>query len=86
MGEVQFMMAARVGQKARTVRQVLRMKRVTLPCGVTVTCVIAKEVDPPAGVKPVEWRLLTNRAPVGHDDLVELIDWYRARWEIGVSR
>jgi len=84
VGEVQFMMAARVGQKARTVRQVLRMKRVTLPCGVTVTCVIAKEVDPPAGVKPVEWRLLTNRAPVGHDDLVELIDWYRARWEIEI--
>ncbi|MEF9388783.1 transposase, partial [Ralstonia solanacearum species complex bacterium KE056] len=42
----------------------------------------AKEIAPPAGVKPVEWRLLTNRVPAGADELVELIDWYRARWEI----
>ncbi len=37
-----------------------------------------------ASVKPVEWRLLTNRVPLGHDDLVEVIDWYRARWEIDI--
>jgi len=82
VGEIQFVMAAREGQKARTVKQALRMKRVTLRCGLAVTCVIAKEIDPPAGVKPVEWRLLTNRIPAGRDDLVELIDWYRSRWEI----
>ena len=82
VGEIQFVMAAREGQKTRTVKQALRMKRVTLRCGLAVTCVIAKEIDPPAGVKPVEWRLLTNRIPAGRDDLVELIDWYRARWEI----
>lgn len=82
VGEIQFVMAAREGQKARTVKQALHMKRVTLRCGLAMTCVIAKEIDPPAGVKPVEWRLLTNRIPAGRDDLVELIDWYRARWEI----
>ena len=82
VGEIQFVMAARAGQKARTVKQALRMKRVTLRCGLAVTCVIATEIDPPVGIKPVEWRLLTNRIPAGHDDLVELIDWYRARWEI----
>jgi len=82
VGEIQFVMAAREGQKARTVKQALRMKRVTLRCGLAVTCVIAREIDPPAGVKPVEWRLLTNRIPAGRDDLIELIDWYRARWEI----
>ena len=82
VGEIQFVMAAREGQKARTVKQALHMKRVTLRCGLAMTCVIAKEIGPPAGVKPVEWRLLTNRIPAGRDDLVELIDWYRARWEI----
>lgn len=82
VGEIQFVMAAREGQKARTVKQALHMKRVTLRCGLAVTCVIAREIDPPAGVKPVEWRLLTNRVPGCRDDLVELIDWYRARWEI----
>lgn len=55
---------------------------VKLRCGLALTCVIAKEIAPPAGVKPVEWRLLTNRVPAGADELVELIDWYRARWEI----
>ncbi len=82
VGEIQFAMAARAGQRARTVKQALYMKPVTLRCGLAVTCVIAKEIDPPAGVKPVEWRLLTNRVPAGRDELVELIDWYRARWEI----
>ncbi|WP_423250044.1 hypothetical protein [Burkholderia cenocepacia] len=42
---------------------------------------IAKEIEPPTGAKPIEW-LLTNRIPAGRDNLVELIDWYRARWEI----
>jgi hypothetical protein len=31
---------------------------------------------------PVEWRLLSNRAAPALADVVELIDWYRARWEI----
>jgi Transposase Tn5 dimerisation domain/Transposase DNA-binding len=82
MGEIQFSMAAREGQKARSVKQALRMLRVTLPCGLNVTAVMATETDPPAGVKPIVWRLLTNRMPSGLDELVTLIDWYRARWEI----
>ncbi|CAG9258325.1 hypothetical protein BCEP4_1980014 [Burkholderia cepacia] len=82
VGEIQFVMAARAGQKARTVKQALYMKRVTLRCGLAVTCVIAKEIALPAVAKPVEWRLLTNHIPAWRDDLVELIDWYRARWEI----
>jgi IS4 transposase len=30
----------------------------------------------------VEWRLLTNRAAPALEDVIELIEWYRARWEI----
>lgn len=41
-----------------------------------------KETGAPDRVKPVEWRLLTNRAAQTLDDLVELIEWYRCRWEI----
>lgn len=44
----------------------------------------AREVGAPAGVKPVEWRLLTNRAASTLEQVTELIDWYRARWEIEV--
>ncbi|MEF9388772.1 IS4 family transposase, partial [Ralstonia solanacearum species complex bacterium KE056] len=41
--EIEFVMAAREGQKARTVKQALRMKQVTLRCGLALTCVIAKD-------------------------------------------
>lgn len=37
VGEIQFVMAARAGQKARTVKQDLRMKRVTLESGLALT-------------------------------------------------
>jgi hypothetical protein len=47
-----------------------------------VTCVIAREVDTPVGDKPLEWCLLTNRQVTRLESAVELIDWYRCRWEI----
>ena len=49
---------------------------------VTATCIIAREVGTPKGAKPVEWRLLTNRKAEALTEVIELIDWYRARWEI----
>ncbi|MEO8410357.1 MAG: IS4 family transposase, partial [Propionivibrio sp.] len=48
----------------------------------SVTCLIAKEMNAPAGVKPIEWRLLTNRTANSFEDHVELIEWYRCRWSI----
>ncbi|NCC30103.1 MAG: IS4 family transposase, partial [Gammaproteobacteria bacterium] len=34
------------------------------------------------GVKPIAWRLLTNRTVETLEDAAELIDWSRARREI----
>lgn len=86
VGAIAFTMGSRHGVKARTVRQQLWVQRVDLPAGkgktVAATCILAREFDAPAGVKPIEWRLLTNRAAANLDDAIELIDWYRARWEI----
>jgi hypothetical protein len=86
IGEIAFTMASRHGVKARAVRQQLWVERVALPAGkgktVAATCLVAREVGAPAGTKPIEWRLLTNRLVVSTDDAIELIDWYRARWEI----
>lgn len=39
-------------------------------------------MNPPAGTDPVVWRLLTNRQAETPEAVAELIDWYRARWEI----
>ena len=49
---------------------------------VEVSCLVAREDEAPNGVKPVEWRLLTNRGAQTLESAIELIDWYRARWEI----
>ncbi len=88
VGEISFAMAARHGVKARTVRQQLWVRQVDLPAGkgktVSVTCLIAREIDAPTGAKPIEWRLLTNRKASTLADAVELIEWYRARWEIEI--
>ena len=88
VGEISFAMAARHGVKARTVRQQLWARKVELPAGkgktVSATCIIAREIDAPPGVKPIEWRLLTNREAGTPEAVIELIDWYRARWEIEI--
>jgi len=88
LGEIEFLLPARGKEAARPVRQKLFARRVELSDGrggrFSVTCVIAQEIDAPQGVKPIEWRLLTNREADSFDAVVTLIDWYRARWEIDI--
>jgi hypothetical protein len=49
---------------------------------VQVTCLVAREMQPPEGEKAVEWRLLTNLPGTTLEQAAKMIDWYRARWEI----
>lgn len=85
IGTVRFHLRPRRGVKARDIEQSLHVRRVTLGRGadtVEVSCLIAREIAPPPGAKPVEWRLLSNRAIETLEQAATLIDWYRARWEI----
>lgn len=86
LGRITFELPAGRGRKARTVTQQLRSERIELADGskgrLSVTCLIAEEIDPPAGVKPVVWRLLSNRQATTLEQAVELVEWYRVRWEI----
>lgn len=86
LGEVRFTVPPGRGRTARAVRQELYAQRVSLSDRrqghLEVTCVIAREIEAPKGVKPIEWRLLTNRRADTLEAVVELIEWYRARWEI----
>ena len=88
LGVIEFTLPARHKQAARQVRQKLFARRVELSDGqggrFSVTCVIAHEIGAPKGVKPIEWRLLTNREADSFDAVVTLIDWYRARWDIEI--
>jgi hypothetical protein len=82
LGEIQFTLPSRHGQKARPVRQQVWARRVELSEGkggrLEATCIVAREVGAPQGVKPIEWRLLTNREAARFEAAAELIDWYRA--------
>jgi len=86
LGEIEFTLAARTAEAARVVRQQIWARALNIPDGaggqLTVTCVVAKETNPPAGCKAVQWHLLTNRMASDFAEVVELIDWYRCRWEI----
>lgn len=80
LGHIRFEMLAGRGRKARAVEQEALPDR--QGGQLEVTCLIACEVNAPAGTKPVVWRLLTNRVAPTLQDAVELINGYHARWEI----
>jgi hypothetical protein len=90
LGEIRFIMPSRQGQKAREVRQQVWLKRVGLANRqrgqIEITCLVAREVNAPKGVNAIEWRLITNRNAESFEAAAELIDWYRARWEIQIDQ
>ena len=81
------------GKPARPVEQQLKAVRVTLKAphrpdrrlsDVSVTALLATEVDPPADDDPVEWLLLTNLPVDTPEQAREKIAWYLCRWAIEV--
>ena len=86
LGHLRFELPAGRGRAARRIEQELRARCVEIGDGrggsITLTCLIASEINTPAGVTPVVWRLLSNRETPSLEAAAELIDWYRARWEI----
>lgn len=82
LGTLIFSTHRRPGRPSRRVEQQVWAERVTLAPGIEVSCIVARELTPPAGMKALEWRLLSNRPVADFAAASELIDWYRSRWEI----
>lgn len=86
LGEIGFHLPPRPGRKGRNIVQQVRVLRVNLPADgggeFQVTAIMAREINPPPGEKPLEWRLLSNREATTLAEAAELVDWYRCRWEI----
>jgi len=86
LGEIRFNLPKGRDHGAREVVQTVWAKSVALPDGrqgfVQATCIVAKEMNPPAGEKPIEWRLLTNLSVETLVQAEQVIGWYLARWEI----
>lgn len=53
-----------------------------LPPCVRLTLVEVAEHDPPAGVEPLHWRLLTTHDVTSTDAAWQIVAWYKLRWVI----
>ena len=47
-----------------------------------INVVVVREVEPPDGQRPIEWRLLTSEPVETSADVLRVVDAYRARWLI----
>jgi hypothetical protein len=92
LGRVEFDLPASKNRKARKIVQSLKALRITLraPKGhaekhpVEVTVLLAREIDPPDGESPVEWKLLTNLEVVNLDQAEQMLSWYLCRWQVEI--
>jgi hypothetical protein len=53
-----------------------------LPPSVKLRAVRVEEVDPPEGVEPILWILLTTHVVASLEDALQIVSWYRTRWTI----
>lgn len=90
---VQVVDDPRRGQTAREALLSVRIARVDIqrpdnlkaqdyPTSVRLCAVEAQEVNPPAGQKPIHWRLLTTHEVVCLEQALQVIEWYCWRWRI----
>jgi hypothetical protein len=96
LGRETIVLPASSTRAQRTVTLALRARRVSiqrpkrnhpaaaaqLPPSVSLSFVEAREVDPPPGVEPVHWRLLTTHRVETLADAQRITGYYRERWTI----
>jgi hypothetical protein len=51
----------------------------TLPEAIRLRCLDLREADPPAGVEPLHWRLLTTHAIADAAAAWQIVGWYQMR-------
>jgi hypothetical protein len=85
---------AKPGQPARTAQVSVSFQRIEivrphygyqikrLPPRIALNAVRVAEIDPPEGVKPILWLLLTTHEVATVADAAQVIGWYRARWTV----
>lgn len=92
---IEFCLPGRNGEEGRKIKQELKVARVKLhpPTGrrgklrlapVETTVLLAKEIEPLAGKKPIIWWLMSNVQLKDELKPSELISWYLCRWQIEV--
>ena len=94
LGQAQIELPAAPGRRARSAKVAVRALSVEparpgrggqgkhVPCGVHITLVDVRELDPPPGAAPVHWRLLTTLPAGDAKEALAVVDLYRRRWAI----
>jgi len=91
-GTLTIRVPRRPGDKERQAELEVRFSEVTVKAPgsrkvedrtpVTVFCVHAMEVDPPAHAEPICWMLFTTELVRTFDDACTMIQWYTCRWMV----
>jgi Transposase DDE domain len=95
-GAYELSVRATKDHEARTAKMQVRFARVTLRCPkrrtkyqcqigfqeLTQWVVETREIDPPKGVKPLQWVLWTSLPVTSFDDAWQIIEYYERRWLI----
>jgi hypothetical protein len=45
-----------------------------------------RELNPPENEQPVEWLLYTSEPIDSDEQVLKVVDWYRARWTIEIAQ
>jgi len=53
-----------------------------LPKSLPLTLVDVRERDPPSGIEPLHWRLLTTHPVANAEQAWRIVEWYKRRWLI----
>jgi hypothetical protein len=67
---------------AATIRRPAACPDKSLPSEVTLSLVDVREIDAPADVEPVHWRLLTTHVVETVEQAYQIVAWYCRRWHI----
>ncbi len=89
--------SAKKNEPAREARVSVRYRKIKLKApyrlkevcpeplpNLTVYAILVREDNPPSGMTPVEWVLLTNVTVKQIEDALERIEWYCQRWQIEI--
>lgn len=91
MAKIEFELPKRDEPKTRHVTQEIRFARVKLGGArrkgkglkpLTITAVLATEINVPVLAKPLEWLLISSLPVSDGEGAVTLLKWYLCRWEI----
>ncbi len=89
-GSFEFEIPSQKSKKARTVKQEVKAKRITLVptkkhlLPVEINAVLLEEVDVPEGEKPISWMFFTTLPISTEEELKTIVDYYLCRWGIEV--